>query len=117
VGGEDRPTGFSVLFTESHPRELFLEFLALGRICRFRKAIGQRKEPVLFRFFGLDPGFNQIHEHAIGADLARPCDGAHVFGDAGRNRDALANGLFGLGHMVKLTPLCTIMHQRVCGTR
>jgi hypothetical protein len=116
VGGEDRSTGFSALFTEGHSGELFLELLALGKICGFREAVGKCEELLFLRFFGLNTSLYQINEHAIGTGLARLGDGAHVFRDTSWNRDALADGLLGFWHIAKFTPLCTIMHQRTCGT-
>ena len=91
---EDWSTGFWASVSESHARKLLFNPLPLGGIIRFRESISEGEKPLLFAFFGLDAGLDQIHKDAIGAGL--PClgDGMHVLRDANWKRYALTDRSF-----------------------
>ena len=86
-------TGFSASLTESHACQFLLDALALAVIAGFGEPVGEGEEPLFLAFLRLKPGLDQVHKNTIGAGLARFGDGAHMFGDPRRKRDALADGL------------------------
>jgi hypothetical protein len=71
---------------------LFLEALAFGGIGGFGKLVGEFEETLVLGFLGLEAGFDQIDKDPAGAGLFGFGKGEDALGDAGRERDALANG-------------------------
>jgi len=91
--------------TKGHSRQLLLQPFPFLRIRTLRELIGERKEPLFLRFFGLQARLNQIHQDAIGAGLLSLRQGAHAPGNSRGNRNALPDGILGLSHI----PI--ILHQ------
>jgi len=96
------PQVFAWLLGEGHAGEFFLEALAFGGIGGFGEAIGDLEEAAVLGFLGVQAGFDQIHKNTTGAGLLGFGQGEHALGDASRERDALADGIFGGGHVAIL---------------
>ena len=86
------------LLGEGHAGELFLEAPAFGGVGGLGEPVGEFEEALVLSFFGLQAGFDQIDEDATGAGFFVFGEGEDAFGNAGRERDALAYGIVNGSH-------------------
>ena len=75
---------------KDHSAQFISQALGFLRICRAAELFGQLKKILLFAFFGLDAVLDELYEHSVGTDFARPGHGANFGCDRCRKTDALA---------------------------
>src|SRR5690348_5575372 len=112
IGSDQRAifgiSGASV--AKHHAAQGVAQTLGFFRIRSVAKLLGELEEFLLFALIGFDAVFNQLDQHAIGAELACLGQTAHLSGGFCGQRDALPHS-FALGfHNLILhhsAPICT----------
>jgi hypothetical protein len=78
---------------EDHAAQLIAEALDLFRVGRLTEALCEFEEVLLFTLVRFDPVFDQLYQHAIGAEAAAFRDPSHLGRHACGEADALAHRL------------------------